>query len=218
MTEHVEPGVTSIPSHIVHRYTIGDVCELIHGNQISPMLFTDYGLAVIRSRNFVSGQLVISDEQAYVPAEDLESKYIVPNIGDIVVMIAYDCGRIARVDDDGWVTSCYTYIIRTRDPTLLNQTYLFQFLRNGSFYSHMQNRQRGSMVQHINANDIRSETILIPSIDDQLAVIDKCAVIRKRSDELHARIAEIGREIEINDATYRRVATLQSDDTLSLSS
>jgi hypothetical protein len=215
---YIEQEVPPILSTRVRKCTIGDVCELIRCNQVSPRLFTDYGLAVIKHRNVVSGQLVISDEQAYVPAEDLGSEHIVPNIGDIVVVTAYDCGRIARVDDDGWVTSCDTYIIRTRDPARLNQMYLFQFLRDGSFYTHMQNCQCGSTVQHIHIDDISGAIILIPPIDDQLAVIDKCAVIQKRSDELYARIAEIEREIEINNAHRRHIAMSQNVDAPSPSS
>jgi len=215
---YIVQEVPPILSPRVCKCTIGDACELIRCKQVSPKLFIGYGLAVIKHRNVVSGQLIISDEQSYVPVESLGSEHIIPNIGDIVVVTAYDCGRIARVDDDGWVTSCDTYIIRTRNPARLNQSYLFQFLRDGSFYAHMQNRQCGSTIQHIHDDDISGAIILIPPIADQLAVVAKCATIQKRSDELYARIAEIEREIEINNAIRRRVAMSQNVDAPSPSS
>jgi len=207
-----DPSVLGYATHLSQIHTIRDVCYLIPGTQVSVKSFTYDELAVIKQANMSSGKLVLTDEQEYAP-RSIPKKHARPKRDDIVISTAYDCGRCARVSTSGWVTSCDTYILRARDPTQVNPMYLFWCIYSGGFYETMQTLQRGTGVQHIRKDDIQNAPIYVPSMEEQMAIIDRLNARSARKDEIRAQVSTLRQEMTQLQISARHDLNPLFDDT-----
>lgn len=198
-------------SHLSRIFTIKDVCHMISGTQVPVESFTCEGLAVIKQANMSSGKLVPTEEQDYVSL-DAPTKHARPMRDDIVVSTAYDCGRCARVTAPGWILSCDTYILRVRDLTQLNPLYLFWCIYSGGFYEMMQTLQRGTGVSHIRKDDIENAPIYVPSVEEQMDIVNRLMAISARKDEIRAQILALRQEMTQLQISARHALNPLFDD------
>jgi hypothetical protein len=174
-----------------HMCKLEDVCDLIPGTQIPSKFVDSHGsLKIINHQNILSGRLVRVFNQKYALSE-IDDGYQRPIPGDIVISTAHDCGRCARVSEHGWIINSDLYIARARDHVRVSPTYLFWYLYAGGFYEMMFMIKRGISTKHIRREDIHDAPIYVPSLDEQMRIVDEFITMSKQYDELQAQCSSI---------------------------
>ena len=144
---------------------LNEVCKTKQGFPFKSTDYTSEGLAVVKHNNIDDGYVSKSKKQDFIaPSEQTKDYKMV--IGDIVVSMDFDCGKVGKVVEDGWVLNQRVCLIRSNTPTL-SQEYLYWLLRFGGFYEKMQSVHTGTTIKHISGKEIEKALLKIPSLEIQ---------------------------------------------------
>ena len=144
---------------------LNEVCKTKQGFPFKSTDYTSEGLAVVKHNNIDDGYVSKSKKQDFIaPSEQTKDYKMV--IDDIVVSMDFDCGKVGKVVEDGWVLNQRVCLIRSNTPTL-SQEYLYWLLRFGGFYEKMQSVHTGTTIKHISGKEIEKALLKIPSLEIQ---------------------------------------------------
>jgi hypothetical protein len=115
-------------------------------------------------------------------------------IGDIVISMDFDCGKVGMIVEDGWVLNQRICLVRTSDEGVLRQKYLYWLLRFGGFYEKMQSIHTGTTIKHIRGKDIYSAIIKVPSVLLQDATLERLDTLQSQLTALE----NLGKQAEDN--------------------
>ncbi len=154
--------------------SISEVAKLKYGFPFNSSDYTTEGLAVVKHKNISDGYVSKSKKQDYIPSSTHTDDYKMV-IGDIVISMDFDCGKVGKIMEDGWVLNQRVCLARTNSTTTLRQEYLYWLLRFGGFYEKMQSLHTGTTIKHISRKVIDKATLKVPSLvlqDSTLARLD----------------------------------------------
>jgi restriction endonuclease S subunit len=144
---------------------ISSICKLKYGFPFKSTDYTTSGLAVVKHNNIDEGYVYKSKKQDYMPSNtEVEDYKLV--IGDIIVSMDFDCGKVGKIIEEGWVLNQRICLVRTNNETL-KQEYLYWLMRYGGFYEKMQSLHTGTTIKHISGKDIDKVVLNIPSLETQ---------------------------------------------------
>lgn len=148
---------------------LNEVCKIKQGFPFKSTDYTTQGLAVVKHNNIDDGYVSKSKKQDFI-APSNDTKHYKMVVGDIVVSMDFDCGKVGKVVEDGWVLNQRVCLVRSNTPTL-SQEYLYWLLRFGGFYEKMQSVHTGTTIKHISGKEIDKALLKIPSLEVQTATL-----------------------------------------------
>ena len=163
---------------------ISEVVKLKYGYPFKSGDYTSEGLIVLKHNNITEGFVYKSKQQDYIPLSAQTREYIMV-IGDIVISMDFDCGKVGKIVDDGWVLNQRVCLARTCSETL-NQEYLYWVLRFGGFYEKMQSVHTGTTIKHISGKDIEKVTISVPSVSLQNHTLVRLSMLQTQLSSLES--------------------------------
>jgi hypothetical protein len=160
---------------------ISDVVSLKYGFPFKSSDYTTEGLTVVKHNNITDGYVSKSKKQDYIIPSSQTDEYKL-NVGDIVISMDFDCGKVGKIVEDGWVLNQRVCLAKTKSETL-RQGYLYWFMRFGGFYEKMQSLHTGTTIKHISGKSIEKAHIIIPPLSVQDEIIARLNQQYKERDE-----------------------------------
>jgi type I restriction enzyme S subunit len=172
---------------------LSEVCKTKLGFPFKSKNYTTEGLIVIKHNNITDeGYVKVSKNQDYIPLTDPTEEYKLA-IGDIVVSMDFDCGKVGKIVESGWVLNQRMCLVRT-NTDILSQEYLYWLLRFGGFYETMQSFHTGTTIKHIGGKDIENATLKVPSIELQTQTLQRLNALQIQLTSLE----NLGKQAEDN--------------------
>jgi restriction endonuclease S subunit len=163
--------------------SISEVVKLKYGFPFKSSDYTTEGLAVVKHNNISDGRVSKSKKQDYIPSFTQADDYKMV-VGDIVISMDFDCGKVGKIVEDGWVLNQRVCLARANSATTLRQEYLYWLLRFGGFYEKMQSLHTGTTIKHISGKDIDRATLKVPSLAVQDATLNRLAALQSQFNAL----------------------------------
>jgi restriction endonuclease S subunit len=164
---------------------LSELAKLKNGFPFSSSDYTTEGLAVVKHNNLTDGYVSISKKQDYIPSSGQTDDYKMV-VGDIVISMDFDCGKVGKIVEDGWVLNQRVCLVRTSDDGLLRQEYLYWLLRFGGFYENMQSVHTGTTIKHIRGKDIDTAKIKVPSVLLQDSTLARLTLLQSQLTALES--------------------------------
>ena len=164
---------------------LSELAKLKNGFPFSSSDYTTEGLAVVEHNNLTDGYVSISKKQDYIPSSGQTDDYKMV-VGDIVISMDFDCGKVGKIVEDGWVLNQRVCLVRTSDDGLLRQEYLYWLLRFGGFYENMQSVHTGTTIKHIRGKDIDTAKIKVPSVLLQDSTLARLTLLQSQLTALES--------------------------------
>jgi restriction endonuclease S subunit len=170
-----------------------EVCKTKMGFPFKSSDYTTEGLIVVKHNNITDeGYVKVSKKQDYIPSTGQTDDYKLA-IGDIVVSMDFDCGKVGKIVESGWVLNQRVCLMRTNTETL-SQEYLYWLLRFGGFYETMQSLHTGTTIKHIGGKDIDKAVLKVPSIEIQTQTLQRLNTLQIQLSSLE----NLGKQAEDN--------------------
>ena len=170
-----------------------EVCKTKMGFPFKSSDYTTEGLIVVKHNNITDeGYVKVSKKQDYIPSTGQTDDYTL-TIGDIVVSMDFDCGKVGKIVESGWVLNQRVCLMRT-NTEILSQEYLYWLLRFGGFYETMQSLHTGTTIKHIGGKDIDKAVLKVPSIEVQTQTLQRLNTLQIQLSSLE----NLGKQAEDN--------------------
>lgn len=170
-----------------------EVCKTKMGFPFKSSDYTTEGLIVVKHNNITDeGYVKVSKKQDYIPSTGQTEDYKLV-VGDIVVSMDFDCGKVGKIVESGWVLNQRVCLMRTNTETL-SQEYLYWLLRFGGFYETMQSLHTGTTIKHIGGKDIDKAVLKVPSIEVQTQTLQRLNALQIQLSSLE----NLGKQAEDN--------------------
>ena len=170
-----------------------EVCKTKMGFPFKSSDYTTEGLIVVKHNNITNnGYVKVSKKQDYIASSSQTNDYKL-DIGDIVVSMDFDCGKVGKIVESGWVLNQRVCLVLTNTETLI-QDYLYWLLRFGGFYETMQSLHTGTTIKHIAGKDIDKAILKVPSIEIQTQTLERLNALEVQLSSLE----NLGKQAEDN--------------------
>lgn len=163
---------------------ISTIVTLKYGFPFKSSDYTTEGLIVVKHNNITDGYVSKSKKQDYIPSSAQTDDYKMV-VGDIVISMDFDCGKVGKIVEAGWVLNQRVCLARTSSENL-RQEYLYWSLRFGGFYEKMQTLHTGTTIKHISGKDIDKATIKLPSLALQDATLARLLLLQSQLTALES--------------------------------
>ena len=163
---------------------ISEIVKLKYGFPFKSSDYTTEGLIVVKHNNITDGYVSKSKKQDYIPSSAQTDDYKMV-VGDIVISMDFDCGKVGKIVEAGWVLNQRVCLART-SLEHLRQEYLYWTLRFGGFYEKMQTLHTGTTIKHISGKDIDKATIKLPSLALQDATLGRLSLLQSQLTALES--------------------------------
>ena len=163
---------------------ISEIVKLKYGFPFKSSDYTTEGLVVVKHNNITDGYVSKSKKQDYIPSSSQTVDYKMV-VGDIVISMDFDCGKVGKIVEAGWVLNQRVCLARTSSENL-RQEYLYWALRFGGFYEKMQTLHTGTTIKHISGKDIDKATIKLPSLALQDATLVRLSLLQSKLTALES--------------------------------
>jgi len=164
--------------------SISEIVKLKYGFPFKSSDYTTEGLIVVKHNNISDGYVSKSKKQDYIPSSAQTEDYKMV-VGDIVISMDFDCGKVGKIVEAGWVLNQRVCLARTSSENL-RQEYLYWALRFGGFYEKMQTLHTGTTIKHIGGKDIDKATIKMPSLALQDATLVRLSLLQSQLTALES--------------------------------
>jgi len=158
---------------------ISEVVKLKYGFPFKSSDYTTEGLLVVKHNNIGDGFVSKSKKQDYIPSSAQTDEYKMI-VGDIVISMDFDCGKVGKIVEDGWVLNQRLCLARTIFSNILRQEYLYWLLRFGGFYERMQSVHTGTTIKHISGKEIEKATLKVPPVALQDSTIGRLTALQSQ--------------------------------------
>jgi len=174
-------------------HPLKEVCKTKMGFPFKSSDYTTEGLIVVKHNNITNnGYVKVSKKQDYIASSSQTNDYKL-DIGDIVVSMDFDCGKVGKIVESGWVLNQRVCLVLTNTETLI-QDYLYWLLRFGGFYETMQSLHTGTTIKHIAGKDIDKAILKVPSIEIQTQTLERLNALEVQITSLE----NLGKQAEDN--------------------
>lgn len=162
--------------------TLGELCSFVNGGAWSDSDYCHTGIPVLKVSNCKNSGFSLS-EISYL-SHDLREKYkqnklqiddiIIATVGSHPQMVESAAGRSCIVTHEvvGYYLNQNAVCIRTVNPSVLDQKYLFYLSKTKKFMHYIQNRGKGAANQmRIAIGAIKDYTLELPRIVEQRRIV-----------------------------------------------
>lgn len=163
---------------------ISEIVKLKYGFPFKSSDYTTEGLIVVKHNNITDGYVSKSKKQDYILSSAQTEDYKMV-VGDIVISMDFDCGKVGKIVEAGWVLNQRVCLARTSSDNL-RQEYLYWALRFGGFYEKMQTLHTGTTIKHISGKDIDKANIKLPSLALQDATLVRLSLLQSQLTALES--------------------------------
>lgn len=167
-----------------------------HGSHIR---VDEGGQVLLSAKNISSGNLVISDNESHITAEDAEQIISsgFPQKGDVLmILVGVTYGRSALYDLDETLPFQRSVGFLRPNPNLLSSKYLLQAIRSADFQNQLSLGIKTSAQPGIYLGDVSACHIKLPKPSDQIKICNAIEI----ENEKHKKAIN---EIEITTNIYR---------------
>ena len=164
---------------------LSEVVKLKYGFPFKSSDYTTEGLVVVKHNNISDGFVSKSKKQDYIPSSAQTDDYKMV-VGDIVISMDFDCGKVGKIVEDGWVLNQRVCLARTTSSATLRQEYLYWLLRFGGFYEKMQSVHTGTTIKHISGKDIDKATLKVPPVALQDSTLGRLTALQSQLTALES--------------------------------
>lgn len=149
-----------------------DVVFFQEGPGLRNWQWTDEGMKVINGTNILpDGSIDISNTDKFIAQAEFEARYshFAINDGDIVLSSSGTLGKVARITADHLPLMMNTSVIRfrTKDSKIVDDGYLFAFLRSPQFQGLMRTFAVGGVQQNFGPVHLKQIEMPVPSLRQQ---------------------------------------------------
>ena len=151
---------------------LGDVCTVERGSSPRPLdkFITDdpNGINWIKIGDTDDSMYITKTAQKIIPEGMRKSRYVQP--GDFLLSNSMSFGRpyILKIDGcihDGW-------LVLRDNGGIFDKRFLYYYLSAPSTYQKFKNMAVGGVVNNLNSEMVRGVTIPVPTIEEQLNIVD----------------------------------------------
>jgi len=149
---------------------LGDIAKLKGGFPFKSSDYVDSGLIVLKHNNLQNGSVELSKSQDYIKESSDTNDYLLQT-GDIVVSMDFDCGKVGKILEDGWVLNQRMTLVRTIGAGIVSQEFLYWLLHVGGFYGALQKVHTGTTIKHISGKNIADVLLPLPPLPIQQEIV-----------------------------------------------
>lgn len=154
---------------------LGDVCDVRDGTHDSPK-YVHSGYPLITSKNIKDGTIDF-DNVNYISKEDYDAINMRSKVdnGDIIMPMIGTIGNPIIVDSEKEFAIKNVALIKFNNSRIINK-YVYLILISKLFEDYITNTKRGGTQNFISLKDIRAFNIPIPSVEEQIQLIEQISV------------------------------------------
>ena len=166
--------------------------------------FCDEGVAFIRAADLDNGNVLFESASKINPTARARITKGVGKPGDVILSHKGTVGKLARAPDNcpSFVCSPQTTFWRSLSPDVLDQTYLYVFLRSPVFTAQLNARAgETDMAPYVSLTAQRAFAVTLPQIEEQRAIAeiigrldDKIDLNRRMNETLEAQARALFRD------------------------
>ena len=139
--------------------------------------WTDDGMKVVNGTNILSdGSIDISNTDKFIAQAEFEARYrhFAIDEGDIVLSSSGTLGKVGRITAEHLPLMMNTSVIRfrTKDPSVLDDGYLFAFLRSPQFQALIRTFAVGGVQQNFGPVHLKQIEMPVPPLHQQQCIAD----------------------------------------------
>lgn len=198
---------------------LSDYVEFQNGYAFKSSEYASSGHYLIRIKNVQQGFIEISDKCYVGISKSSDLNKFELKKGDIVISLTGNVGRIARIKSEHLPAALNQRVakVATKNEKILNSEYLYYLLRTPKFFEFAINSGKGAAQQNISTSDMSNFSVNIPTLQNQLKIVEKLDKAFAEIDSLEKGIEQIQINIEKIDSTlllnlwdkYRKDLTLK---------
>jgi type I restriction enzyme S subunit len=154
-----------------------DVVFFQEGPGLRNWQWTDDGMKVINGTNILpDGSVDISNTDKFIAQAEFEGRYrrFAIDEGDIVLSSSGTLGKVGRINADHLPLMMNTSVIRfrTKDPSIVDDGYLFAFLRSPQFQALIRTFAVGGVQQNFGPVHLKQIEMPVPPLHQQRCIAD----------------------------------------------
>lgn len=162
-------------SSIATRRKLQEVAFFQEGPGLRNWQWTDVGMKVINGTNILpDGSIDVSNTDKSIEQAEFESRYrhFAIDEGDIVLSSSGTLGKVGRIAAEHLPLMMNTSVIRfrTKDSSILDDGYLFAFLRSPQFQGLIRTLAVGGVQQNFGPVHLKQIEIPVPPLHCQLRI------------------------------------------------
>jgi type I restriction enzyme S subunit len=153
---------------------LGEVVKIQNGFAFRSSEYVDSGFFVMRITNVQDGFIELNNPK-YIREKGDDFKKFVLNPNDILVSLTGNVGRVGIIQKEHLPAVLNQRVARivVTDPDLLDQKYLFNFLKSPFFISKVIEMGHGMAQKNVSTKDIENLQIPLPSFAEQKKIVSK---------------------------------------------
>lgn len=160
-----------------NEFPVAEVAYFQEGPGLRSWQWSTEGMKVVNGTNILSDGVVdTSNTDRYITLSEFEGHYshFAIEEGDIVVSSSGTIGKVGRIRREHLPLMMNTSVVRfhSRDTQVLDNDYLFAFLRSSEFQNQVASLVVGGVQQNFGPAHIKKMTICLPSISEQRRTAD----------------------------------------------
>lgn len=179
---------------ILKRY--GDICDFHNGYAFKSEIFRPSGdIQIIKLANVKDGNVKLDASPAFVSEQDvLDQLSEMPNVGDILISMTgtkykRDYGFVCAVPAGSRLLVNQRVGRFVPDQSTINSKYLMFSLMSSCFRDQFFKGETGGVNQgNVGSAHIKSCTLLLPSVEEQVEIIRRVETLFAFADRLEARL------------------------------
>ena len=154
-----------------------DVVFFQEGPGLRNWQWTHGGMKIINGTNILpDGSINISNTDKFIAQSEFEGRYrhFAIDEGDIVLSSSGTLGKVGRITADHLPLMMNTSVIRfrTKDPSILDNGYLFAFLRSPQFQALIRTFAVGGVQQNFGPVHLKQIEMPVPALHQQQRIAD----------------------------------------------
>jgi len=159
------------------HYKLPDVAFFQEGPGLRNWQWTDDGMKVINGTNILQdGSIDVTNTDKFIAQSEFEGRYrhFAVDEGDIVLSSSGTLGKVGRITANHLPLMMNTSVIRfrTKNSSILDDGYLFAFLRSPHFQAVIRSFAVGGVQQNFGPLHLKQIRIALPSINAQQRIAD----------------------------------------------
>lgn len=188
-----------------------DVCWFQEGPGVRNTQFTDSGIKLLNGTNIASGHLDLSTTSRFIAESEAYGPYahFMADINDIVlassgITIEKLHNKVAIVTESDLPFCMNTSTIRFKPASILNHSFLFQYLKSDLFKNEIGGQATGSAQLNFGPSHVATVSINLPPLPEQTAI---AAVLSDIDSELEAIEAKLDKARQVKQGMMQQLLT-----------